>query len=466
MTFRAELSIPVTRRHSLKLGAWKRGAFHTTIERMRLLRIAAMIALLPACGRVGYDATAARDAAREDAPGLDAAVDAFAPDAAIDAFGPDAAVDAFGPDTAIDAGGCAPPLVEVAGRGCHPPLSLEVTAAIGARASTLRTTVNGPAELHVVLKVSDTVSPYDVDTLLGLGASATGSVTVASTTDLVVRHTEDTDHVAYVVAHRQLADGTREAVIETKTSRTRALFSERTFSHRGLDTNETLVYLPDAYEADDSVLHPAILFLHGWGGAINRMSADELPMDDGLMARLIVEPMRYVDFPFVIVAPHCRESVQGGCWGWANDGLAIAALDDAMDAIRIDPARVYVTGLSTGGQGAFELASRHPTRFAAAVPVASTYAESTPICGMLDIPVWAFHGEFDTLQPPSNTQRYVDRLATSCPTRPVEAPTLTLLPCRFGTSDHCGWIEAYDSTHGATVGGHATIFDWMLAHTR
>jgi predicted peptidase len=283
-----------------------------------------------------------------------------------------------------------------------------------------------------------------------------------------VRHTEDTDYVAYVLAYRQLADGTREAVIEPKTARTRALFSERTFSYGGRDTNETLVYLPDAYEADDTALHPAILFLHGWGGALNRMSADELPMDDGLMRRLIEEPTRYVDFPFVIVAPHCRESVQGGCWGWDNHRLAIAALDDAAGAIRIDPTRTYVTGLSTGGQGAFELASRYPERFAAAVPIASTYAETTPICGMIGVPTWAFQGELDTLQPPENSQRYLERLSTRCPRPlfPIEEPVLTLVPCRFGASDHCGWIEAYDGTHGAVVGGHATIFDWMLAHTR
>ena len=112
------------------------------------------------------------------------------------------------------------------------------------------------------------------------------------------------------------------------------------------------------------------------------------------------------------------------------------------------------------------MASAYPARFAAAVPIASTHDAATRVCDMTGVPVWAFHGDADSLQPPSNSQMYVDRIAAACPSAPAEAPTLTLLPCRAPPQDHCGWIEAYDGSHGAVVGGFTSVFDWMLSHTR
>jgi hypothetical protein len=85
---------------------------------------------------------------------------------------------------------------------------------------------------------------------------------------------------------------------------------------------------------------------------------------------------------------------------------------------------------------------------------------------MLDVPVWAFHGEFDTLQPPTNSTTYLDRLRTSCPMAPSQDPTLTLVSCRDPLSDHCGWVEAYDGTHGGSAGGFTSIWSWLLAYTR
>jgi predicted peptidase len=144
----------------------------------------------------------------------------------------------------------------------------------------------------------------------------------------------------------------------------------------------------------------------------------------------------------------------------------MTALDELAAAYPVDPARTYVTGLSTGGQGVFTIASAFPSRFAAAAPIGSTYDAGTPVCSMLDVPVWAFHGEFDTLQPPTNSTTYLDRLRTSCPMAPSQDPTLTLVSCRDPLSDHCGWVEAYDGTHGGSAGGFTSIWSWLLAYTR
>ncbi|MFM7411593.1 MAG: alpha/beta fold hydrolase, partial [Planctomycetota bacterium] len=48
---------------------------------------------------------------------------------------------------------------------------------------------------------------------------------------------------------------------------------------------------------------------------------------------------------------------------------ALAALDAVLAREPVDPRRIYLTGLSMGGYGSWELAARHPDRFAAVLPI-------------------------------------------------------------------------------------------------
>jgi pimeloyl-ACP methyl ester carboxylesterase len=56
---------------------------------------------------------------------------------------------------------------------------------------------------------------------------------------------------------------------------------------------------------------------------------------------------------------------------------AMAALDAVMAEYATDPDRVYLTGISMGGNGSWYLAYRHPDRFAAGVPLCG-WVESHP----------------------------------------------------------------------------------------
>lgn len=158
-----------------------------------------------------------------------------------------------------------------------------------------------------------------------------------------------------------------------------------------------LLALPDGY-ADSGASWPLVLFLHGAGERGDNLSRVAIHGP----ARLVREGQR---FPFVLVAPQAPE----GTW-WDAQALG-ALLDDLGARYRIDPDRVYVTGLSMGGFGTWSLLETFPGRFAAAVPVCGG---GTPgrICAAKSVPVWAFHGAQDTVVPLQRSQEMVRRLET------------------------------------------------------
>src|SRR3569833_2264395 len=116
------------------------------------------------------------------------------------------------------------------------------------------------------------------------------------------------------------------------------------------------VYVPREYRS--TVLWPVILALHG-GGQYGR---DGLKQTEAGLARAIrLHPER---FPAVVVFPQAHADGTPG-WQLKNADAAMLALKNTIAAFRGDPARVYLTGYSAGGNGVWYMASRHPDEFAA-----------------------------------------------------------------------------------------------------
>ena len=102
------------------------------------------------------------------------------------------------------------------------------------------------------------------------------------------------------------------------------------------------------------------------------------------------KPMRSAskDFPFVVISPQCPKDT----W-WRVDGL-YQLVNHVAGSLKIDRRRMYVTGLSMGGFGSWQLMDRYPKLFAAGVPICGG-GKAGSAKNLVDIPIWAFHGDAD-----------------------------------------------------------------------
>lgn len=205
-----------------------------------------------------------------------------------------------------------------------------------------------------------------------------------------------------------------------------------------------LLYLPPGYAADSTQRWPLILYLHGLG---DRGDNIEMVRPYGL-AKVVEQKIRQGEaFPFIVVSPQNPPTT---FWGQHVDALH-ALLEEISATYAVDRTRQYVTGISDGGFATWGLAITYPDQFAALAPVASgSYSAdiNRQVCALKDAPVWAFHGEKDSLIPVEPAQRLIDTLK-ACGGN----ARLTV----FSGLDHVVWDETYTNPE---------LYTWLLAHRR
>lgn len=169
---------------------------------------------------------------------------------------------------------------------------------------------------------------------------------------------------------------------------------------RSIKKGQTCLYwlhLPQGY-GEKEQKWPMILFLHGsfaQGRDLSRIRKPIPPSAEEISK----------DFPFVVVTPQCP----GEYDAWPSDLLA-DLIDDVVQRYDVDARRVYITGVSLGGRGSWSFACDYPERVAAVVPVCGTYDHPERIQRIKDVPVWAFHGDQDTVVKFANTKKMVEAL--------------------------------------------------------
>ena len=242
-------------------------------------------------------------------------------------------------------------------------------------------------------------------------------------------------------------------------------------------------YLPPSY-SDPGTQSPLLVALNGYGE-----NGDGTP--DGLHNLLFTGIPRFIDVggwptdrPLVVLAAqHVEEPpgfdfepCNGVMWGGScnmqlqhdrnHASPAFCTTPDevhnfityAVARYNVDPKRVYVTGLSCGGFGAWEyLAKYGDEQVAAAIPIAGEGrpAWATAGCGLDSVPLWAFHGELDDVVNPQGSIEPMTQLA-ACPGVPANRARLTVYP----DLTHDGWNQAYSGALGDD------IYTWMLAFSR
>lgn len=199
-----------------------------------------------------------------------------------------------------------------------------------------------------------------------------------------------------------------------------------------------LLYLPEGYGATQEEW-PLILFLHGSGergSDLNKVALHGPP-------KLIAKEMK--TFPFVIVSPQCPAGDR-----WRSDAQVDtlnALLDSIVSQYRIDTDRIYITGLSMGGFGTWNLAGAYPDRFAAIAPVCGG-GDAEHAASIAHLPIWVFHGEKDQMVPIKESEEMVDALKKSgCRVKFTAYPD----------AGHDSWTATYQNPE---------LYTWFLKHTR
>jgi predicted esterase/thiol-disulfide isomerase/thioredoxin len=171
-------------------------------------------------------------------------------------------------------------------------------------------------------------------------------------------------------------------------------FLDKVYRAASDSDSKYVVFIPRTH--DGTKAFPAILFLHGAG---SRGSDGRLPIRGGL-AKAIRD--RKENFPFIVIFPQAR---QGESWTAESTGgkRALAILDQVQKEYQIDTERVYLTGLSMGGEGTWSLAASEPDRWAAIVPICHGW-RTDRAARLKNIPCWCFHGDADRMIPPQQSR--------------------------------------------------------------
>ncbi|NOU92778.1 phospholipase [Paenibacillus sp. LMG 31456] len=195
-----------------------------------------------------------------------------------------------------------------------------------------------------------------------------------------------------------------------------------------------LLHLPAGYGESDHKW-PLILFLHGRGergSDLNLLKKYGIP-------KLVEEQD---DFPFITVSPQCPDTT---LWSQENE-LLHALLDDIIANYAVDENRIYVTGISMGGFGTWNVAAANPGRFAAIAPISST-GPTDKLHLLKDVPVWVSHGGKDTTVPVEQAEALIEAH------RAVGGnPKLTIYP----EGGHADLVCAFTEME---------LYEWFLKHS-
>jgi predicted peptidase len=184
---------------------------------------------------------------------------------------------------------------------------------------------------------------------------------------------------------------------------------------------------------------PCVVFLNGSGEC---GTDGQRQLTQGLMPAALNKPD---EWPFVIVFP--QKPTQKSKWVEHKD-MVMACLEQTRGKWSVDAARLYLTGLSQGGNGTWEIAASSPGVFAAIAPVCG-YGEAARIApGLERTPIWAFHGEKDDVVKPEQTRWIVAAIGAE---RAVKADELqrddgkagTLRMTVYPDLNHGCWDRAY-----------------------
>jgi predicted peptidase len=200
---------------------------------------------------------------------------------------------------------------------------------------------------------------------------------------------------------------------------------------------------------------PVLLFLHGAGERGNDLEKVKVHGPPKLINK----------FPelqkAIVISPQCPQ----GSW-WIPSTL-MALLNEVIEIHKkdIDKKRIYLSGLSMGGYGSWNLISKNPNYFAAAAPICGggevrrlrnllkiNDSELFKMEGLLkakELPIWVFHGSKDNVVPQEKSEVLVSALK--------EAGSKSIKFTSYKGVGHDSWTKTYNNPE---------FYRWLFSHSR
>lgn len=190
-------------------------------------------------------------------------------------------------------------------------------------------------------------------------------------------------------------------------------------------------------------VYPMIIFLHGSGDGGSDNSSH--------MYRSLIESVKkYVNEDVYVFMPQAIDD-----YNWSRaykndetmDKLYNECLDKLLEQFPIDTSRVYLTGMSMGGNGAFYQAYNYPEKYAAVMPVCGFFPEEDfdDLNKIKDMPIYLGHSKTDKAVDFSYSLDLFNKL------KEISASDLN----KF-------WLEDYAHDMTLPFYDRAELWDWLM----
>jgi predicted peptidase len=216
-------------------------------------------------------------------------------------------------------------------------------------------------------------------------------------------------------------------------------------SHYSSAANLTIPYrlfVPEDYDPDRS--YPLILFLHGAG----ERGSDNIRQVNHNSTNALIQKVKQDQFSSFLLAP------QAPSGSWATNGDAptrnvqtvMEILELLQDEYSIDNLRLYLTGLSLGGMGTWDMMCRYNDYFAAGVPICGN-GDTSRAGTLIHKPIWAFHAADDGVVSVYGSRNMINAIRFH-----GGDPLYT----EYESGGHGIWVRAYQEPE---------LFPWLFAQT-
>lgn len=218
-------------------------------------------------------------------------------------------------------------------------------------------------------------------------------------------------------------------------------------------------YTPPNYDSTSTTEHPLLIHLHGLGergNSATNPNGMNIILWNGA-PRLIRDGDWTDPHDMIVVAPQATSV-------WNADVLH-SYISFLINELLIDESRIYMTGLSFGGNGTFNYVSEKGDEayVAAIVPIAG-WGDTTTGAQFKNMPTWAFHGDADDVIFVDRSIEMINAINAAEPDIPAK---LTIYP---GVT-HDSWARTYNGTGMGDESEdydafNMTVWDWMYQYTK